>query len=88
MRFFAPEQSKIEGTWCCCVQIDAPFEITKTVFGESSLQALILAIKLAGSYLYGSELYKNGQLGLYGEFGRDLLIPAPKEFLDIAPYPL
>ena len=38
-------------------------------------------------YLYGSGLYKRGELGIYGEFGAGLSIPATKEFLDIAPYP-
>ena len=44
-------------------------------------------MKTLSVYLYGSDLYKRGELGIYGEFGGNLSIPASKEFLEIAPYP-
>ncbi len=51
------------------------------------MQALALALKGLSSALYGSEAYSAGQLGLYGEFGGYLGIPAPSIFLDEAPFP-
>jgi hypothetical protein len=47
----------------------------------------MLALKTMSAYLYGSDLYERGELGIYGKFGGSLSIPAPKEMLDIAPYP-
>jgi hypothetical protein len=73
--------------WECLIEIDEPIAVSLPVYGESSLQALILAIRAAASYLYSSDLYKSGKLGIYGVFGADLSIPAPAIFLDDAPYP-
>ena len=50
-------------------------------------RALVLALKSPSSNLYGSEAYRSGQLGIYGEFGGDLSIPETKLFLGIAPFP-
>src|SRR5947209_5578368 len=87
LRIFKPERSKEYNSWACVFEIDAPFAINQKVYGESSLQALILAIKVAASQLYGSDLYKEQKLGSSGHFGGDLSIPAPNIFLDVAPYP-
>lgn len=87
LRLFKPEFNKDFQAWECRIEIDAPLNISKAIYGESSLQALILATKAAASYLYGSDLYKKGQLGIFGDFGGDLSIPAPSAFLKIAPYP-
>jgi hypothetical protein len=86
-RIFSPEQEQVSEDWSCIFEIDAPISIRRTIYGVSSLQALGLAMKTLSVYLYGSDLYKSGELGIYGEFGGYLTIPASKEFLDIAPYP-
>jgi hypothetical protein len=73
--------------WACTFEIDEPIALRRTLFGVSSLQALMLALKSLSSNLYGSEVYRSGQLGIYGEFGGDLTIPATALLLDIAPFP-
>jgi hypothetical protein len=61
--------------------------VRREIHGVSSLQALVLAMKTLSAYLYGSDLYKRGELGIYGKFGGSLSIPAPKAMLETAPYP-
>jgi hypothetical protein len=86
-RLFAPEQ-RIEGPgWTCRFEIGEPISYGLDIAGESSLQAVALALKGLAACLYGSEEYRTGKLGVYGEFGGFLGIPAPKIFLDEAPYP-
>jgi hypothetical protein len=87
VRVFAPEPNAELGTWTCQFEIGDPISIVREIHGVSSLQALFLAMKTLSVYLYGSDLYKRGELGIYGEFGGNLSIPAPKEVLDTAPYP-
>jgi hypothetical protein len=67
---------------------DAPIAMRRTIYGVSSLQALVLGLKTLAAYLYGSDLYRSTELGLHGEFGGHLSIPAPSEFLNEAPFPL
>lgn len=74
-------------TWACRFAFDDPMNVDRKIFGESSLQSLVLALKAASAYLYGSQLYKARRIGLFSEFDRELILPATKEFLDIAPYP-
>jgi len=83
VRLFAPE--KRERSWVCRYEIADP--IDHCLDGESSLQALALAMKALSAALYGSAAYSSGKLGLYGQFGGYLGIPAPNVFLDEAPYP-
>jgi hypothetical protein len=87
VRVFAPERNEELGTWSCTFKIGDPINVKREIHGVSTLQALFLAMKTLSVYLYGSDLYKRGELGIYGEFGGSLSIPASKEFLDIAPYP-
>jgi hypothetical protein len=86
-RVYPPEREQISEDWSCMFEIDAPISIRRTIYGVSSLQALVLALKTMAAYLYGSEIYRNKQLGIYGEFGGNLSIPAPAAFLDAAPFP-
>jgi hypothetical protein len=86
-RLYAPEREHPTADWSCTFEIDAPISIRRTIYGVSSLQAVTLALKTMAAYLYGSEAYENKQIGLGGEFGGNLSIPAPHEFLDVAPYP-
>lgn len=51
------------------------------------MQALVLGLKTLAGYLYGSEAYREKRLGIGGEFGGNLFVPAPAEFLEDAPYP-
>jgi hypothetical protein len=86
-RLFAPQQELDSPNWFCVFEIDDPIGITRKIYGESSFQALLLSLRVMSSFLYGSDLYKKGNLGVFGTFGGDLSVPAPKEFLDQAPYP-
>ena len=87
VRVYAPKQDQPNGDWSCAFDIDAPIGIKRTIYGVSSLQALVLALKTMAAYLYGSTEYENGEFGLGGQSGGNLSIPAPARFLDIAPYP-
>ena len=87
VRLFAPTWKAEDGLWSCVFEIDDPIDLKRQIFGASSLQALILAIQTLSAYLYGSDLYKRAELGIYGKFGGDLFIPATQLFLEAAPYP-
>jgi len=87
VRLFAPEWDEELGTWSCRFEISEPINDERKIYGVSSLQALILGAKTLSAYLYGSDLYKNGELGIYGQFGGSLSIPAPQAMLDRAPFP-
>ena len=87
VRLFAPEWDEDHGTWSCRFEISEPMDLERTIHGVSSLQALTLGLKTLSAYLYGSDLYKNGELGVHGRFGGSLSIPAPQALLDIAPFP-
>jgi hypothetical protein len=54
------------GTWSCRFEIGEPLDVERKIYGVSSLQALTLAVKTLSTYLYGSDLYKNGELGAHG----------------------
>ncbi len=84
-RLFAPEHH--ERDWACTFEIDAPIDVRRTIYGASSMQALVLGLKTLAGYLYGSEAYREKRLGIGGEFGGNLFVPAPAEFLKDAPYP-
>jgi len=86
-KLFAPEESASANSWICRFEIGSPIDYALNIHGASSLQAIILAIKGISATLYSSDVYKEGQLGVFGEFGGDLTIPAPNVFLDVAPYP-
>ena len=86
-RIYPPERELTSEDWSCSFEIEEPISVRRTIFGVSSLQALMLALKTMSAYLYGSDLYERGELGIYGRFGESLSIPAPKAMLDIAPYP-
>ena len=86
-RLFAPVERGDGPGWTCRVEVDAPFSVERDVHGESSMQALSLALKYLSINLYGSQLYQEGRLGHYGEFGGYLGLPSPSGFQDVAPYP-
>lgn len=86
-RVYAPARTASEDEWSCAFKITEPFAIERTIYGASSLQALVLALKALSSYLYGSEAYQTKQLGIGGEFGGNLSFPAPSILHDTAPFP-
>ena len=86
VRLFKPQEVR-EDEWACTLEIDAPIELTRTIHGVSSMQALILALKTLSAYLYGSEEYRAGRLGIDGEFGGDLGLPATHWLHEVASYP-
>lgn len=87
LRIFQPMRNLELETWTCAFEIDDPIGVRREIHGESSFQSLILSLKTASAYLYGSEIYKKGQIGVYGNFDGNLIIPATELFLEIAPYP-
>jgi hypothetical protein len=76
-----------DGVWASLVEIDAPLNVRMAAYGENSLQALTLAVKLLSIKLYSVGGYEAKMLGWKGEFGGDLGVPAPNDYLDFAPYP-
>jgi hypothetical protein len=56
-----------------------PLDVERKIYGVSSQQALTLGVKTLSAYLYGSDLYKIGEPGVYGQFGGSLSIPAPTQ---------
>jgi hypothetical protein len=89
MRFaiYKPRWIKRMNAWGCRITFGKPFDTSMMSYGEDSTQALVHALKTASVSLYSSRLYKQKKLGLYGEYGRELGIPALHMLLDIAPYP-
>jgi hypothetical protein len=86
-RVYVPERHPSSEDWACTFEIGPPMAITRTIYGVSSMQALILGLKILAAYLYGSPLYQEKRLGIHGEFGGDLSIPAPSAFLNDSPFP-
>ena len=68
-RLYPPKPAPDSEDWACTFEIDAPIAVSRTIYGVSSIQALVLALKLMAAHLYGSEAYKKKEFGIYGEFG-------------------
>jgi len=86
-RILAPQKRDEATGWVCRFEVGAPFDYSLDVHGESSMQALALALKGLSSVLYGSSLYEEGRLGHHGVFGAYLGLPASSAIQDVAPYP-
>jgi hypothetical protein len=84
VRVFAPEQED-DGVWVCRFEVGEPIRRQLNVNGESSLQALALALFALSIDLYNSDEYREGRLGVEGRFGGTLGIPAPTDYLVIDP---
>lgn len=87
VRLFAPEERVRGELWVCRFEISEPLDVSGDVNGSTSLQSIALALQCLSAALYGSAEYRAGQLGIYGQFGGYLTIPAPRVVLDIAPFP-
>lgn len=86
-RIFRPVHDPEQDVWSCIIEIDDPIGLQRQIYGVSSMQALLLGLKTLSAHLYGSDLYRNGELGLHGQFGGNLSLPAPEVMLDRAPFP-
>jgi hypothetical protein len=86
LRLYEPQEVSV-GEWACIFEVDAPLELSLTTYGVFGMQALMLALKRLSAYLYGSEEYRTGRLGIEGEFGGNLGIPATHWLHDVAPFP-
>ena len=86
-RIFSPQIRADGACWICRFEIGEPMNYGLDATGECSMQALAHALKGLSATLYASDFYKKRELGLGGEFVGYLGIPAPKLFLDVAPYP-
>lgn len=87
LTIFKPRFDSVRRAWGCRLRFNAPLDTQRTIFGENGLQSLVLALKIAATILYASELYKNKQIGVFGEFGGSLILPAPHALLNSAPFP-
>lgn len=86
-RLFAPEERLPGELWVCRFEIGEPINISGEMNGSTSLQSIALALQCLSAALYGSAEYKAGNLGIFGEFGGYLTIPAPRVVLETAPFP-
>ena len=86
-RLYEPSEVKSGEQWTCRFEIGEPINISGEMHGSTSLQSIALALQCLSAGLYGSCEYKAGKLGIFGEFGGYLTIPAARVVLDNAPYP-
>jgi hypothetical protein len=86
-RIYPPAWDENAQDFACVFEIDEPIGLRKAIFGVGGIQALALSLQAMSACLYGSDLYRRGELGIDGRFGGYLGVPAPKVMLDIAPYP-
>lgn len=85
-RIYEPVLDPDGSTWASAIEISAPLSRRHSVCGASSLQALILAMKVLSIELYAVHGYREKKLGWKGQFGGDLGLPAVDVFLNDAPY--
>ena len=86
-RLFAPEEQIQGELWVCRFEIGEPLDVSGDINGSTSLQSIALALQCLSAALYGSAEYRAGKLGIHGQLGGYLTIPAPGVVLDIAPFP-
>jgi hypothetical protein len=81
VRIFAPEKS--DRSWKCRYTIGWPEgEFENAIFGEDSMQALILTTQIIGVHLYTSDHHKSGKL-YSGEPGGGYGFPVPNGSRDL-----
>lgn len=86
-RLYEPVLEPDGRSWTAWVEIDAPFSCRRPAGGETSLEALVMGLRLLSILLYGAEGYRLGKLGRNGAFGGSLGLPAYHLYLEEAPYP-
>jgi hypothetical protein len=87
VRMLAPALEPDGRTWACAYTIDAPLSAAGRGVGETSLLAVVEALRSLSRTLYGSDEYRSKQIGVEGVFGEWLTTPATSDLLDVAPYP-
>lgn len=81
VRIFAPEQREVD--WACRLEVDWPdgkFEIAAR--GIDAVQALYLALQLAGAQIYSSAHHASGKLA-WLESGKGYGFPVPNNLRDL-----
>jgi hypothetical protein len=81
VRLFAPEQEN--GAWQCRYEIDWPHgRWAHAASGSDAVQALFIAMQLAGATIYASDYHSSGHL-TWGRPGRGYGFPVPVTVRDM-----
>lgn len=81
VRIYAPTRRADAEIWSCAYDIGSPISVTAEGLGETSLLALVEALRGISRAIYGSAEYRDRRLH------RTLFIPATSDLLDVAPFP-
>jgi hypothetical protein len=84
---YAPVLQEDRETWTCAYTVDAPLSLEASGSADTSLRALVEAMRGLSRALHGSAEYRDKQLGLDGVFGQYLGLPVTTDLLNIAPHP-
>ena len=81
IRIFAPEERDID--WACRLEIDWPDEpTTLDVMGVDAVQALELALRMIGAFIYASDHHASGNL-IWEAPGEGYGFPVPNNIRDL-----
>ena len=81
IRIFAPEERDID--WACRLEIDWPDEpTTLDVMGVDAVQALELALRMIGAFIYSSDHHASGNL-IWEAPGEGYGFPVPNNIRDL-----
>lgn len=81
IRIFVPKKEAVD--WSCRVEIGWPDEtLAMDVMGIDAVQALDLALKMAGAQIYGSDHHLSGKLA-WLEPGQGYGLPVPNNLRDL-----
>ena len=81
IRIFAPEQRDID--WACRFEIAWPDDATTMeAMGVDAVQALELALKMIGAFIYASDHYESGNL-IWEAPGQGYGFPVPNTIRDL-----
>jgi hypothetical protein len=81
VRLYAPCES--QSSWNCRIEIGWPTDpIDMEVGGEDAVQAIELALKTIGAFIYTSEFHARGEL-MWLETGKGYGFPVPNSLRDM-----
>jgi len=81
IRIFAPERREID--WACRFEIGWPDEaVEMDVFGVDAVQALELALRIIGAFIYSSDHHASGNL-VWQAPGQGYGFPVPNTIRDL-----
>jgi hypothetical protein len=70
--------------WSCRYEIDWPSgRVVRDVFGDSAVQALVLALQFVGTDLYTSDFHRDGRLRAYAGPSDGYGFPVPPNLRDM-----